>query len=285
MTRDFLPAKSDVVFKLLFGDERNADLLMDLLRSVLDLPADEYDELAIADPHLLRNAADDKLGILDVKLKTKSGKVIDIEIQVALTPEMKERIVFYISKLVTEQIGNGDDYDAVKQVIGIVITDFALIECRTKYRHRFTLYDKSDDTEFTNLIQVHTLELPKLPKESDGSGLWTWLRFIGAERKEELNMLAQTKPEIKKAVGVLMELSADERARMLYESREKARRDEASRMKGAKKKGREEGLKDGREERNAEIARNAFAMGLSVARIETLTGLSAAEIERICMDL
>jgi predicted transposase/invertase (TIGR01784 family) len=194
MKRDFLPAKSDVVFKLLFGDERNADLLTDLLQSVLDLPADEYDELAIADPHLLRNTADDKLGILDVKLKTKSGKVIDIEIQVALTPEMKERIVFYISKLVTEQIGNGDDYDTVKQVIGIVITDFSLIEGRTKYRHRFTLYDKSDDTEFTNLIQVHTLELPKLPKESDSTELWTWLRFIGAERKEELDMLAQTKP-------------------------------------------------------------------------------------------
>ena len=54
MKRDFLPAKSDVVFKLLFGDERNADLLTDLLKAVLDLPADEYDEIIIADPHLLR---------------------------------------------------------------------------------------------------------------------------------------------------------------------------------------------------------------------------------------
>jgi hypothetical protein len=38
-----------------------------------------------------------------------------------------------------------------------------------------------------------------------------------------------------KAVGRLMEISASERARLLYESREKARRDEASRTKGAVK--------------------------------------------------
>jgi predicted transposase/invertase (TIGR01784 family) len=265
------------VFKLLFGDERNLDLLTDFLKAVLDLPTDEYTEAVIVDPHLLRDADSGKLGILDVKLKTKSGRIIDIEIQVALTPEMKERIVFYLSKMVTEQLGGGDDYDAVKQVVCIVITNFALIANRTKYRHRFTFYDKSDDTEFTDLMQLHTLELPKLPKESDGAELWTWLRFIGAERKEDLDMLSQTNPQIKKAVGVLMELSADERARMLYESREKARRDEASRMKDARKEGREEG--------KAEVVKNAFAMGLSVAQIEKLTGLTGAAIEGICADL
>jgi hypothetical protein len=56
MSKDFLPPKSDVVFKLLFGDERNTDLLTDLLKAVIDLPADEYDELVIVDPHLLRDA-------------------------------------------------------------------------------------------------------------------------------------------------------------------------------------------------------------------------------------
>ena len=222
-----------------------------------------------------------------MKLKTKSGRVIDIEIQVANTPELKERIVFYISKLVTEQIGGGEDYDAVKQAIGIVITDFALIEGRTKYKHKFTLYDKSDDTEFTDLIRIHTLELPKLPGESDGTELWNWLRFIGAERKEELDMLAQTKPEIKKAVGVLMELSADERARMLYESREKARRDEASRMKGARKEGKAEGIAEGEAkgkakgiaEGKAEVARNLLGLRLPVDTIVKATGLSREEIE------
>ena len=46
-----------------------------------------------------------------------------------------------------------------------------------------------------------------------------------------------------KAVGVLKELSADEQMRMLAESREKARRDEASRVNWA----REEGIQIGEE--------------------------------------
>ncbi|MDR2132807.1 MAG: Rpn family recombination-promoting nuclease/putative transposase, partial [Clostridiales Family XIII bacterium] len=119
-----LPPKSDVVFKLLFGDERNADLLIALLKAVLDLPFDEYEKIEIVDPHLLREAAGDKLGVLDVKLKTKSGKVVDIEIQVCPSREFKARVAFYVSKMVTEQIGSGDDYDVVKQAIGVVITDF-----------------------------------------------------------------------------------------------------------------------------------------------------------------
>ena len=41
MTKDFLPPKSDVVFKLLFGDKRNNDLLIDFLRSVLKIPNDQ----------------------------------------------------------------------------------------------------------------------------------------------------------------------------------------------------------------------------------------------------
>jgi flagellar biosynthesis/type III secretory pathway protein FliH len=50
---------------------------------------------------------------------------------------------------------------------------------------------------------------------------------------------------MEKAVGVLMELSADERTRMLAEAREKARRDEVSRLNRAKREGREEGEKRG----------------------------------------
>jgi hypothetical protein len=47
---------------------------------------------------------------------------------------------------------------------------------------------------------------------------------------------------MRKAVGVLMELSADERTRMLYEEREIARRDIASMMEGAKREGRAKAL-------------------------------------------
>ena len=121
---EILSPRSDVIFKLFFADERNIELLTAFLQSVLDIPADDYDELSITDPHLLREYPDDKLGIIDVKLKTKTGKVINIEIQVAPLPQMRERIVFYDAKLITEQIGGGEDYDRIKRVISVIITDY-----------------------------------------------------------------------------------------------------------------------------------------------------------------
>ena len=89
MREDFLSPKSDIIFKLLFGDERSVEMLTDFLKSVLRLPAEDYDEVTIVDPHLLREYDRDKLGILDVKVKTKSKKTIDIEIQLLPTPELR----------------------------------------------------------------------------------------------------------------------------------------------------------------------------------------------------
>ena len=82
-------------------------------------------------------------------------------------------------------------------------------------------------------------------------------------------MLATKSPELRKAVGVLKELSADERTRMIAEDREKARRDEASRLGGAIR------------ENRLEIARNALAEGLSFDLVSKITGLDLEMIEKI----
>ena len=66
--RKFLPVKSDIIFRLFFADERNEEFLIGFLKSVLKLPEDDYNEIEIADPHLLREFDGDKLGIIDVKL-------------------------------------------------------------------------------------------------------------------------------------------------------------------------------------------------------------------------
>jgi predicted transposase/invertase (TIGR01784 family) len=100
--------KVDVAFKLLFGDLRSKNILVDFLKAVLPgLAEEEFEELAIADPHLKREFGGDKLEILDVKIRTAGGKLIDIEIQISAVPEMRSRISYYLSNMITEQIGMG----------------------------------------------------------------------------------------------------------------------------------------------------------------------------------
>jgi hypothetical protein len=71
------------------------------------------------------------------------------------------------------------------------------------------------------------------------------------------------------AVAVLMELSDEERERLLEESREKARRDWAARMKGA------------REQRTIEVAKRMKADNMPPNQIAKYTGLLPNEVARL----
>jgi predicted transposase/invertase (TIGR01784 family) len=83
MASKLYSATNDHIFKRVFGDERNTDILAAFLKTVLDIPAEDYEEIKICDPIFKMEGEDDKIGILDLKVRTKSGKIIDVEMQVA----------------------------------------------------------------------------------------------------------------------------------------------------------------------------------------------------------
>jgi predicted transposase/invertase (TIGR01784 family) len=230
-----LPVKSDFVFRLIFGDQRNVDILAAFLRSVLDIPDDEYGHLTIVDPFLKKEAEGDKYAILDVKLHTASGSIVHIEIQLRVLSDMKSRTIYSQSKLITEQMASGNKWSNIRRAITIVITEDIFISEGDKYHHQFR-YRTKDGLEFTDLAEINTLDLKKLPSDNDSTDLWYWMKFIKSDDEEVLDMLAMRSPQIKRAVGVLKELSADERTRMLYEKREMARRDFESRVDDVDKK-------------------------------------------------
>ena len=230
-----LPVTSDFIFKLIFGDQRNVDILAAFLRAVLDIPDEEYDRLVIVDPHIKKESPDDKYGILDVKLHTASEGIIHIEIQVRVLPNMRARTIYSQSKLVTEQMSSGMDWSDIKRAITIVITSDVFMPEGEKYHHQFR-YRTEDGVEFSALSEINTLDLIKLPADDDSTELWYWMKFIKTDDEEVLDMLAQRSPQMRKAVGVLKELSADEQTRMLYEKREMARRDTASLVKAEREK-------------------------------------------------
>ena len=230
-----LPVKSDFVFKLIFGDQRNVDILISFLASILDLPIGEYERLTIIDPHIKKESLDDKYGVLDVKVQSKSGNVVHIEIQLQVNKGITARTVYSQSKLITEQITSGQSWSVLKRAITIVITDEVFVPQGDKYHHQFR-YRTDDGVEFTNLVEINTLDLRKLPTSEDGTDLWHWMRFIQTQDEEDMKMIATRSPQMRKAVGILKELSADERTRMIYESQEMARRDIESKIEDAVEK-------------------------------------------------
>jgi predicted transposase/invertase (TIGR01784 family) len=298
-TPKLLPLKNDFVFKLVFGDKRRIALLTAFLQAVLDLPKEEYKKVILVDPNVKKEYINDKAGVLDVKIHTKSGSVIDVEIQVEPDTPLIKRILFYQSKMLAEQIGEGETYDVIKKVISIIITDFKMIPKSLDYHHRFRFYDSGHKVELTDIQEINVLELPKLPSESDATELFDWMTLIGSKTEEDYEMLAKKRPIFERVVAVVKELSADEQARMEYDKHELWRMDYAATMANADRKGfarglakghaegMEEGIEKGMEkgmelgeaQRSAAIARMMMSEGLPMELIVKMTGLSAAEIE------
>ncbi|MCL2875661.1 MAG: Rpn family recombination-promoting nuclease/putative transposase [Betaproteobacteria bacterium] len=306
--KSFYFASNDAMFKRIFGDRHNTRHLVSLLRAILDLPPEDYAEVSIDNPFLAREHPGDKLGILDIKVRTPTGKVIDIEIQLCNHGAIRERVVFYLARMVTGQVGASDGYWKIKRSICIFILDFNLVPEGAIFHNQYSLRDHAG-AQFTDLMEVVTLELPKLPGKPDGTALWDWMRFVGARDKEVLEMLAEKNPEVKEAVDKLQDLNADKQARLEAESREKLRRDIAhykldamnqglaeGRAKGLTEglaKGQAEGRAEGRAEGKAEgkaegwteashtIARNALRRNMPAEEVMALTGLSKEEIQSL----
>jgi predicted transposase/invertase (TIGR01784 family) len=288
MPTGYLPPSSDIVFKMLFGDEQHKDILTAFLKAALPLPDDEYAEIELQNPYLW-NKPEKKVSILDIKAKTAGGKLIDIEIQVRNDHAMRERIVFYAASLLASQLGEGEAYRTLMPSICIVVADFNLLPESPGYHNRHRLCNVETQKEFSNLLQIDTLELPKLPRGEDGTPLWDWLKFLKAESKEELQMLAKRNPDVGKAIDRLAMLSSDREAHERYEAHMRARRDAAQRELDAReeglaeglKEGREEGLKEGQVKERQAIARNLLGMGAAASDIAQITGLSEQEITQL----
>ncbi|MDR1253474.1 MAG: Rpn family recombination-promoting nuclease/putative transposase [Oscillospiraceae bacterium] len=277
--------RNDLVFKRIFGDKRNGNILRSFLKSILYL--DDYDlsKLEIIESSTRLNKAFDKTGILDVKCTTKTGKIIGIELQVAHDSSIKERLVYQTARSFVDQSFKGDNYFDLHKTITIAIAiDHTIIKKGSEYSYRFRYYDHECNVEFTDITEIYILEAKKLPKDEDNS-LIQWLKFLKSKSEEEMQMLANKNSVIKEAVCVYKQLTADQKFRNQAWTRQLAIWDRNSQINNARAQGEKIGLSKGESiginKRNIEIARNLLNSGLDLEFIAKSTGLTKSQIEAL----
>jgi predicted transposase/invertase (TIGR01784 family) len=272
--------KYDFVFKYIFGNEKHKDLLIALLSDVLGVPEEEFEGIEIINSELLKEFKEDKKGILDVRVKTKTGKQIDVEIQILPTDYMAERTIFYWSKMYTSQIKPGDTYDKLKKCVTINIVDFKCTPLKKLYSSYHLTEDKTG-YRLTDIIEVHFLEIAKLFDEDiekdENDPIVQWMEFLDAKSKGEMEMLAEKNKDIKKAYGLLQIISKDEKARMLYEARQAEISDQLTRIKSAEEKG----IEKGATEKAIKVAEKMIIKGLSMDDIAEITELTVERLIEI----
>ena len=167
-----------------------------------------------------------------------------LEMQVAPFKFWDNRVIFYLSKMYTDQIKEGQRYEDLKPCIHVSILNFNLFpEDQTCFRE-IAFCDLTTRQKYTDLLEIYVVELKKIPPEQKKEPLIIkWMRFLSAESREEFEKMAREDNYINEAYEVLQKLSADERKRLEYEARQKAILDYNSQMSSS----REEGIRIGEE--------------------------------------
>lgn len=228
--------KVDFAFKEIMENE---DARKGFLAAVLKLDPDEIRETRIMNPFLRKIHENDKLGILDVRILMNNDTVIGTEINLNRLNVWPSRSLFYAAKMYVDQIGPGESYDKLMKCVSISILDFKLFREERDFYSCFHLWEDTRRFLYTDQLEFHVLELPKLPDEllDDSSNVLLWARFINAERKEEFEMLAERDQYINSAYQSLRIISQDREKRAEYEAREKALRDHTQFMLEAREDG------------------------------------------------
>ena len=281
----------DVCFKKLMS---NPAVRKGFISSLLGVDPETIRETTLLPTILPQDYPDDKLGILDVRIRMDDGRQIDMEMQVAYFEYWDERILFYLSKIFTDQLKKGDPYENLKQCIHVSILDFTRFEDDEQYFRTITFCDTKTGKEYTDLMKILILELPKLPESLKiGNNLVKWMRFLNGKSRREFKEMAKTDKYIGIAYEELEKLSADELEKLEYEAREKAIRDHNSQMGSALRRGFkqgiqrgieqgiQQGIQRGIEEERASLIRNMLKNGVTPESISKMTGISLEAIEAV----
>lgn len=280
----FMCPKVDCVFKLLFGDERHKNILMNFLRCAIKLDGDDLETVSIVGTELKKEYPEDKYGILDVAAKTKNGVQINIEIQLLYQSAMPKRTLYYWAKKYCEQITAGQDYDALKRTITINILNFKLFDTPA-YKSSYFVMEETTHAILNDSLEVHFLELPKLPETLSNDKLAEWLMFINAETEEVVEMLANQNENIREAKSVLDAIKQSEENRALYFSRQMAIHDAVTREKHAEERGLEIGKEIGFAMGEAMMLQKFLDAGMDEDTIQRMLNISTKQLREMLKSL
>lgn len=272
---ELLQPTVDFVFKRIFGAEENIDVLLAFVNAVFEsAEVPLITSVEILNPFLDKGALHDKMSVLDIRARTESGMLVNVEVQLWNRRDIERRTLYYWSKLYAGQLEEGENYRKLNKTITINILDFNYISTE-RYHTVFHIREDHTNTLLTDMLEIHFVELRKLKEQAIGveRRLVQWMLFLSTRTRERMEELAMQEPAIQKALTTLEFLSQDEETRRLYEERQRALHDYVSDIDGARE--------EGKAERTLEVVRNLLAIAEPLEKIAKVTGLSPEEIDAI----
>ena len=236
-----------------------------------------------------QESATDKFNRVDIKAKNAKGEIIIVEVQLTRQLYFLHRMLYGVSKAITEHIEIGQMYDNVKKVYSINILYFDLGKGNDYLYHGKTVFT---GVHTNDLLEVNTREADELrmrvPQDifpeyyiirvNEFNSVATtpieeWMDYLKNNRIKD----DTSTPGLKEARKKLLYLTMNDKERKAYE----AHMDDIMVQNDVLDTAKREGRAEGRAEGIKQTARKLKAMGLCIADIKEATGLSEDEISEL----
>ena len=272
----------DWAVKRMLRDKANFAVLEGLI-TVLTGEVVKIEELLESEGNQER--ADDKFNRVDIKAKNSKGEIIIVEVQLTRQLYFLQRMLYGVSKAITEHIEIGNKYDKVKKVYSINILYFDLGKGSDYLYHGKTVFT---GVHTNDRLEVNTKEADELrmrvPEDifpeyyiirvNEFNSVATtpieeWLDYLKNNRIKD----DTSTPGLKEARQKLLYLTMSDKERRAYDEHMDDIMVQNDVLDTAEEKGVIKGI--------MLTAKNLKSMGFSIADIMNATGLSEDDIKKL----
>ena len=276
----------DWAVKRMLRDKANFAVLEGLI-TVLTGEVVKIEELLESEGN--QETASDKFNRVDIKAKNDKGEIIIVEVQFTRQLYFLQRMLYGVSKAITEHIEIGNKYDKVKKVYSINILYFDLGKGSDYLYHGKTVFT---GVHTNDRLEVNTKEADELrmrvPEDifpeyyiirvNEFNSVATtpieeWLDYLKNNRIKD----DTSTPGLKEARQKLLYMTMSDKERRAYD----AHMDDIMVQNDVLDTAKREGRAEGRAEGIMLTAKNLKSMGFGIADIIKATGLSENDLMKL----
>ena len=243
--RRYLNPKNDEAFKCIFGKEKNKDILIKMLNTVLGKQLHgAIQDIDFINPHLDPEIVGSKQSIVDVLCQDKDGCKYIIEMQIGHADGFTDRAQYYAASAFVDQGHKGDPYYGLKEIIFLAFCNFNIFPEDDHYKSEHVILDRKTYKRKLNKFSFTFVDLLKFDKQlnkpveelTEEEKFYYFLCHATDIRDEDVALLAKT-PAIKKAFMALDRFSWSKEEYARYEASEKREKDYLATLNFREKKG------------------------------------------------
>jgi predicted transposase/invertase (TIGR01784 family) len=178
--------------------------------------------VVIINPYNDKEFLDDKLTIVDVKANDQSGRIYQIEVQLAYYSDLPARMVYTWGDIYCKQLQSGSDFANLKPTYSIWLMGKNAIKDDDKYVHAYKLRDETGKL-LTDHGGIWLLELEKFSAAHVENEQERWLQFFKTGNSlnddHELPDWMNTQ-EMRQAMSTLRQFSEKDKDYFAYQARQ-----------------------------------------------------------------